>query len=105
MKTEKPICQTLRPWLRANLGDHCLGVLTGTDARALAAAVHVIDLIRYDDRPELYPAFAAIVRQMQPTARPLAFHAIAHVLDWPDRESIWKAAGLDPIKVGRCAHE
>ena len=41
---QKPKCETLLPWLKANLGKHCLGPLTGTDAKALAAAVQTIEL-------------------------------------------------------------
>lgn len=102
----KPVCQALRPWLKENLGPNCLGVLTGTDSRALDAAVHIVELIAFADRPApLMQAFGAVVTAMQPTARHLAFHAIAHVLDWSDRSRIWDSAGLPWFPVTRCKHE
>jgi hypothetical protein len=106
MKTPQPVCKALRPWLKANLGKGCLGALTGTDAKALDTAVHLIELYAYDPAPELLPAFAAIVRQMQPCTRYLAFHAIAHIRDWNDRFTMWGDAGLDlPIRLEKCAYE
>ena len=57
--------------------------------------------------PELFAAYGAIVRKMQPQTRGLAYHAIACELDWPHREMIWELAGL---QVGgkpafKCAFE
>ncbi len=34
---------------------------------------------------------------MQPKTRELAYHAIAHALDWNMRATLWAKAGLDPI--------
>jgi len=95
----KPCCQSLLPWLRSNLGKLCLAPLTGTDARALAAAVHLIDLWSqsHDLGSEVLQAFGIVVCQMQPSTRGLAYHAIAHVMDWSDRETVWVAAGLAEI--------
>jgi hypothetical protein len=105
----KPKCQTLLPWLRANLGKKCLAPLTSQDAKALAAAVQIIDLYGWCDRTceaSVFQAFGNIVRCMQRSTQELAYHAIAHVLDWHDRERIWKAAGLDPLDGRRlCAWE
>lgn len=44
--------------------------------------------------PELFAAYRAIVTEMQPKCRWLAYHAIAMELDWSHREMIWAAAGL-----------
>ena len=104
MKT-KPPCLTIRPWLQANLGKSCLAGLTGTDAKALSAAVQLIELYSYDQHPQLLHAFAVIVRRMQPSMRPLAFHAIAHVMDWSDRVPLWEDAGLGDIVAPLCAYE
>jgi len=101
----KPFCESLRPWLRDNLGKRCLAPLTGTDARALAAAVHVIDLYSYHGDKNLLPAFAAIVRCMQPTTQELAYHAIAHVMDWSNRREFWLEAGLPEFNPRVCAFE
>ena len=96
MKT-KPVCESVFPWLKANLGNESLAVLTGTDRRALMAAVQIVELNAYDSCQSNIDAFGDIVRRMQPSARELAYHAIAHVSDWSDRNRIWESAGLDPI--------
>lgn len=101
----KPKCSTLLPWLKANLGKHCLGPLTGTDAKALAAAVQTIELYAYHSEPEILGAFARIVRCMQPSTWELAYHAIAHVMDWTDRSRIWIAAGLPTFTPRKCEYE
>lgn len=101
----KPVSETVLPWLRANLGKHCLGALTGSDLKALRAAVHIIELYAYDEHPSLLVAFAHVVRRMQPSTRSLAYHAIAHVLDWGDRSRIWVAADLPEFAPERCAFE
>jgi len=104
MKT-KPKCETLLPWLRANLGKSCLGPLTGTDAKALAAAVQTVELYAYDPSPAVISAFGQIVSRMQPSCQELAYHAIAHVMDWSDRSRIWIAAGLPEFSRRKCAFE
>lgn len=91
MKTQTEIFK----WLRANLGKGCLGVLTSTDSYALVTSVNLSNLISYASAPQqLFDAYAAIVTQMQPQARHLAYHAIACELDWGHRDMIWTAAGL-----------
>ncbi len=101
----KPHCVTLPAWLKANLGKPALAPLTGTDARCLAAAVMIVEAYAYDPCPELARAYGLCVQRMQRSTRDLAFHAIAHVHDWSDRARVWKAAGLEPIAVGKCAYE
>lgn len=94
-------------WLKENLGPNSLGPLTGTDYRALTAAVTTLELYAYHTEPALLEAFAAIVRSgLQPKNHELAYHMIAHVLDWHDRQRLWHLAGLPPLyKVSRCKHE
>lgn len=103
MKTKTEILK----WLRANLGDRCLGVLTSTDTHALIASVALTPLVSYSSAPDdLFEAYGAIVSQMQPQARYLAFHAIACELDWGHREMIWTQSGLtDQIPASRCKFE
>jgi hypothetical protein len=101
----KPPCQTILPWLKANLGPRCLAPLTGTDARALSAAVQIIELFSYHRAPEVLDAFRSVVVCLQPSVRELAYHGIAHVMDWSDRSTIWQAAGLAPIPTRICAYE
>lgn len=101
----KPKCATLLPWLKANLGKHCLGPLTGTDYRALAAAVQIIDLYAETRDRSIIEAFAIAVLCMQSGTQELAYHAIAHVMDWPDRAEIWNSAGLPTFTPRRCAYE
>ncbi len=105
MKQSTPYCKSLRPWLSANLGPRCLEPLTGTDARALSAAVHIAELYSYHREPGVLEAFGHIVRCMQPSTQELAFHAIAHVMDWSDRLVVWKAAGLENINTRLCNFE
>lgn len=104
MKDKQP-CETLPKWLKDNLGPRCLAPLTSTDAKALAAAVQIIELYAFDRREAVLIAFGAIVRCMQHTCQHLAYHAIAHVMDWGDRASVWATAGLPAINVGRCKYE
>ena len=101
----KPKCETLYPWLRSNLGDRCLAPLTGTDARALDAAVQIVELYCFCAHPEVAQAFGAVVSQMQRSTRELAYHAIAHPMDWCHRSELWAEAGLDPIPVRKCSFE
>ena len=105
MPATKPPCQTLPHWLRENLGKRCLAPLTGTDSKALAAAVQIVELYAYQSTPELLDAFRIVVAQMQRSCWPLAYHAIAHVMDWGDRETVWRGAGLPAIEPGRCEFE
>jgi hypothetical protein len=102
----KPYCQTLRTWLKANLGPHCLAPLTGTDARLLDAAVHLVDAYSVNLTNPVAHAFGDTVRLMQPHCRELAYHAIAHVMDWSHRAHLWAQAELEPLPtLRRCAAE
>lgn len=106
MKTA-PFAHSVFPWLKANLGTGCLAPLAGNDAAALRAAIQIVDLIGYDSpQPaDLVAAFRACVLRMQSHTRHLAFHAIAHVLDWGDRSRIWQAAGFETVPTSVCKHE
>ena len=101
----KPVCETVMPWLKANLGPRCLAPLTSTDAKALRAAVQIVELYQYTAGDDVIQAFGIIVSRMQSHTQRLAFHAIAHVGNWEDRGKIWGRAGLPEIEVGRCIHE
>jgi hypothetical protein len=105
MSAAQPLSKTVFPWLKANLGKHCLGVLTGQDEKALAAAVTLVPLwCNSDDRGAVAIAFHYVVLEMQPQARELAFHAIAHAADWGHRQELWSQACLDlPASVRVCA--
>jgi hypothetical protein len=94
-------------WLQANLGKRCLAPLTGTDAKALTAAIHIIELYSYHREDQVLVAFRNIIMCMQETTRELAYHAIAHVMDWSDRNEIWCRAGLSTFSfpLRRCAFE
>ena len=105
--TYKPAAQTIVRWLRDN--GMPLGGLTGNDARALRAAVQLVELIGYaGPSAELLQAFASCVGEMQESQRFLAFHSVAHVLNWEDRARYWHAAGLPdlgPIPVCKFSPE
>lgn len=105
-KTYQPPAQTVFAWLRANCGKGCLAPLTGTDGRGLRAAVQIAELYSYHRQPEVLEAFGLVVRSsMQEECWYLAYHAIAHVMDWSDRAEVWAGAGLPEIVHGRCAFE
>lgn len=106
MAKEKPKCETLLPWLRSNLGKKCLAPLTGQDAKALAAAVQIIELYSYHRNPAVLKAFATVVMCMQVKCFVFAYHSIAHVMDWSDRTRVWLEAGLPgEIEYRTCAYE
>lgn len=99
MKTQKEILK----WLQANLGRRCTAPLTSTDCYALVTSVNLCNLIGYSSAPpELFVAYGAIVRQMQPHTRGLAYHAIACELDWPHRDMIWDLARLADEDKPKC---
>lgn len=104
MKDKQP-CETLPKWLKENLGPRCLAPLTSTDSRALAAAVQTVELYATERSTEVLIAFGVIVRQMQRSTWPLAYHAIAHVMDWGDRRDVWGNSGLPMIDAGVCKYE
>lgn len=89
--------QEIVDWLGFNLGT--TAPLTGTDYRALVAAVAILELYSYTSNERLLVhAFYAVALTMQPTTREYAYHAIAAVLDWQDRAKIWRVAGLPAIE-------
>jgi hypothetical protein len=68
--------------------------------------VQIVDLYSYHMEPKVIEnAFAQCVRCMQPQSRYLAFHAIAHVMDWSDRSRLWQLANLEPVRGPRCKFE
>lgn len=102
----KPSSVTIVPWLRANLGKDCLAGQTGTDQKALLAAIQILELYSYERDAGVLEAFQRVVMVMQSKQRFLVFHAIAHVMDWSDRKPIWFKAGLNPlINVPFCQFE
>lgn len=106
MSKSKSAADRVIPWLRANLGNQCTAPLTGTDARALAAAVQVAELYSYCPTVTVATAFRYVVTEMQTTTRELAYHSIAMVMDWSDRDRLWTAAELTPIlNPRRCLGE
>ena len=108
MSTKQKLpAETVSKWLRDQLGKHCLGGLTGQDWKALQAAAQIIHLYAYDGNKNVLQAFALVVSRMQRSQQELAYHAIAHVLDWPERDRIWLSLpALEPIASPRvCAWE
>jgi len=102
----KSVADTILPWLKANLGNRCTAPLTGTDVRALKAAVQILELYSVDRDDAVLEAFRIAVDKMQASTRELAYHAIAHILEWDDRRRIW-ALLFDAIFVpaSRCKFE
>lgn len=100
-------CKGLLHWLSLNLGRGTLGALTGTDSKALAAAVHILELYNYGGHNErTLEAFRLIVSQMQPSTQVLAYHAIAFLGEWDARPRVWLEAGLEPLdRISVCEGE
>ena len=97
---------TLLPWLRANLGKRVLASLAGADMPALLAAVQIVNLYAETRDFKLAYAFRLAVLKMQESTRELAYHSIAHVMEWDDRARLWEAADLEPNpSVSTCKHE
>ncbi len=107
MKTQ-PHAATILKWLRDN--GQSLGALTGQDTRALQLCVSAMALYSSCDQEmesHALSAFRGGVVAMQPSTRHLAYHAVAHVLDWPAREMIWRRAECPELgrHPGHCTHE
>lgn len=90
-----PYCRSGPRWIVQRLRNkHALAPLTGQDARALHAFLHLVDLYGNaddDGRRCAVVAMAHTVRAMQPSTRLLAKAGIPHVLDWSHEEEIWSA--------------
>lgn len=92
MKQEPPCCKTAPKWLVHHLGRDALGALTGQDARALRAFVHLVELYASSDgegRRQALVALRATALAMQPSTRHLAKASIPHAMDWSDEERLW----------------
>ncbi len=92
MSAVASVCKTGPTWLKHHHGRTSLAALTGQDARALAAFFHLVELYAVSDASGGMRALEAMhctVLAMQPSTRWLAREAIAHVLDWGDRDRLW----------------
>lgn len=95
---EKPVCVTGPKWIRDRRerehGDkYALAPLTGQDARALSAFLHLVALYGGSDdngREMALLAMGYTLRAMQPKTRYLAKAGIPSVLDWSHEEEIWR---------------
>lgn len=86
------VCKAGPRWLQHHHGRTSLGALTGQDARALSAFLHLLELYAVSDSEGQGYALAAMtatVLAMQTSTRWLARESIAHVLDWGDRDTLW----------------
>jgi len=97
MPREKPFCQTGPKWISDRFQrqgvTHALAPLTGQDARALSAFLHLVQLYGNADQPNrraVLLAMAYTVQAMQPSTRHLAKAGIPHVLDWSHEAEIWQ---------------
>ncbi len=100
MARPKPVCQSVVAFLQGNLGKRCFAPFTSQDSAAFDAAVHLLVLFNRCDgdyEPVVLTAFRNAVACMQPNCRHLAYHAIAHMMDWHARGQVWSRAGLPPL--------
>lgn len=74
-------------WLKAN--DHDLGILTGTDYRALEAIDRCWELYSYTRTDDVLEAIRLLLRELQPKCWHLARELIAKAMDWSDRGRLW----------------
>jgi len=105
MAAQKPACQRIFQWLRDNLGKGSLGALTHTDTYALMAAMQIIELYAYAREPQILIAFRNCVSLMQPQCREFAYHGIAMVMNWEDRDIIWQECELPTFASRKCKFE
>jgi hypothetical protein len=106
---EKPVCQSGPKWIGNRLAREtgnksALAPLTGQDARALSAFLHLVRLWGACDEPAEPHVVAALyhtVQAMQPSTRHLAKAGIPHVLDWSHEEQIWLAIQTFAAKADR----
>lgn len=111
MKREPPCCVGLVKWFHSrarrerghNAGCVCapcrrtldvpsLAALTGQDARALAAFVHMLELYAYSDghgQTCALHGMRAAISAMQSSCQSIAKAAIPFVLDWSDEATVW----------------
>ncbi|AUX43807.1 uncharacterized protein SOCE26_052620 [Sorangium cellulosum] len=88
-----PTCKTAQAFLTHHHGRGCLAPLTGQDRAAMATFVHAAELYGVGDdagREAAIVAMRAAVGGMQPHTRWLAREAIAHVMEWGDRDGLWR---------------
>ena len=90
--------ECINTFLKGNLGRGSLAPLTGTDWKALRAAVHLLQLYAYNGHDAVLDAFRLTVLEMQPSTRQFAYHAIAYVSEWHNRAVWWARAGLPPYE-------
>lgn len=102
---QKQPAETVTTWLRANLGPRSLAPLTTTDAAALRAVAQVAAAGAFTGLDAVMPSLAPLIHLMQPHTQHLAYHAIAHSLDWSDRDAVWTACGFTERPLSRCAFE
>ena len=79
--------------------------MCGQDWPALKAAVEIMNtysVCDFNGQEQCIIAFKAMVLSMQPGLRYLAFHSIAHVMDWSTRWKVWRACGFDAPKCREC---
>lgn len=89
----KAHCREAREFVAFHLGKPAMGVLTGQDARALAAFAHLCELYAVADargRAAALSAMKATLDAAQPGAWPLFRKCIPHALDWGDEERLWQ---------------
>ena len=94
-----PPCETAPKWLESVHGQGALAALTGQDARALSAFVHLLDLYSVADGPGCASTLGALTHVlliMQPSTRSVAKRVIAHVLGWSDEERLWARIAPQP---------
>lgn len=77
----------------AELGPHCLGMITGQDSRALAAVAGCWQLYASSDERGAESALCAVVvllAGMQQKCWIFARALIAYAMDWSDIERVWR---------------
>jgi hypothetical protein len=97
------ISRATMEWLRNNLGHFDV---TGTTSRAIPALEGILELYSYTRSPGVLVAFGRVVREMPEEDWFLAYHLTAMVMDWDDREPVWRGAGLEFLGgFGTCKFE
>lgn len=102
MRQEATVTSVMK-WLRLNIGRAPLAALTGTDTRALGAAIHIIELYVRSGDDDLLDALRVVVLKMQPKCYHIVYHVPAYFQEWETRDRVWVHAGLPIDALAPCS--
>ena len=105
-KDERHNLQRVVRWLKNN-GISFAGWTAGDMEQLLCATVRAHEYVRAapDRAEDVALAFGRVVRQMRPPVQAVAYHVVAQVSDWSQRDVLWQLAGCPDVERQRCEWE